>query len=147
MLATVGLKRGSLMSARNLCLSLISPSHSVFTNRLETKASRADASRFTWASFHRRSRTSSLLSRGSACWAASPSEPRASRRQQQIVARFIPVHARRHPYVGRTFQNDSSTDDGQAIEMHPGAVTNVTENRTSGVGPQTLAPRELLGLV
>src|SRR5271169_6852037 len=138
MLAAVGLKRGSLISARNFCLSLISPSHSVFTNRLETRASRAAESRLTWASFHKRSRTSSLLSRGSACWAASPTEPAASRRQQQIVARFIPVHARRHPYVGRTFQNDSSADASHTIEMRPGAVTNVTENRTSGVRLQTL---------
>ena len=40
MFACAGLKRGSLISARNFCLSLISPSHSVLTNRLETRASR-----------------------------------------------------------------------------------------------------------
>src|ERR1035441_8215187 len=89
MLAMVGLKRGSLMSAKNLCLSLISPSHSVFTNRLETSASRAAESRFTCASFHRRSRTSSLLSRGSACCAAILTVPRASRRQQKIKVEIV----------------------------------------------------------
>src|SRR5579864_1538008 len=87
MLRAVALKRGSLISAMNLCLLLSSPSHSVFTKRLDTRASSAAASRFTCASFHIRSRTINLLSRGSACWAAIATVPRASRRQQKV--RFI----------------------------------------------------------
>jgi len=43
--------------------------------------------------------------------------PSASKKQQRIVVRFIAVHARRHPYVGRTFQNDNSQAADEAKEM------------------------------
>src|ERR1700752_4706980 len=114
MFDSVGLKRGSLMSAGKLCLSLISPSHSVLTKRLETKASRAEESRFTWASFHRRSRTSSLLSRGSAFWAAIPTET-TSRKQQML--RIMRVHARRHPHVRRTSADNNNFGWDGATEL------------------------------
>src|SRR5215467_4431725 len=107
MVALVGLNRGSLMSARNRCLSLISPSHSVFTNRLDTSASSAAESRFTCASFHRRSRTMILLSRGSACCAASPTELTASKRVTMEV-RIMRERVLRYLYYGRTYFDDSS---------------------------------------
>src|SRR6476659_10071947 len=94
------------MSARNFCLSLTSPSHSVFTNRPETRASSAAESRLTWASFHSRSRTVSLLSRGSACWAAKPLAQRAKNKQKEIL-RTMGLHVRRHPNV----QANVSADD------------------------------------
>src|SRR6516162_506181 len=137
MLACDGLNRGSLMSARNFCLSLISPSHSVFTNRLETSASSAAESRFTCASFQRRSRTMSLLSRGSACWAASPMEPSNKIKQQETV-RII----RAYTLVGPNKRRTLSQRYPSLLQMCHGnalwGVTNVmkTRPRTSALGPQ-----------
>src|SRR5579884_1806971 len=104
MVTRVGLNRGSLISARNCCLSLTSPSHSVFTNRPDTKASSAGASRFTCASFHRCSSTSNLVSRGSACWAMASQEHSANKKQQHAVRSMI-VRVRRHPHVRANSRN------------------------------------------
>ncbi len=50
------------MSARNLPLSLTSPSYSVLMKLVPIMPSSARESRFTWASFHKCSITSSLVS-------------------------------------------------------------------------------------
>src|SRR5579864_496087 len=144
MASCVGLNRGSLISARNLCLSLISPSHSVFTKRLETSASNAAASRFTWASFQRRSRTRILLSRGSACCAAIPTEP-AARRRQQRIDRIMQVHARRHPYVRQAFIDNTSALFGDAMEKHEGELRTSwqTGRPALGLWPSDLKARTL----
>jgi len=44
------------------------------------------------------------------------------------------LHARRHPYVQRTFKNDSRRLPVEAIEMDASEVTNVME---PDVGPRT----------
>src|SRR5262252_2558933 len=115
MLAWVGLNRGSRMSARNFCLSLISPSHSVLTKRLETSASKAAESRLTWASFHRRSRTASLLSRGSACCADAVAAK--ARTKQQMMVRFITFHVRHIPTCRRAHEENSSARQPTATKI------------------------------
>src|SRR5690348_12449945 len=104
MVSRDGLNNGSLMSARKCCLSLTPPSHSVLTNRLSTRASRAAASRLTCASFHMRSRTSSLSSRGSVCWAKVTQEQTVSNKQQPTMRSMV-VQVRRHPYVRANSRN------------------------------------------
>src|SRR5580698_4447166 len=110
MVRLVGLNCGSLMSARNLALSLTSPSYSVLMNWLPTMASRTRASRFTWASFHRCSMIRILVSCESSFdfWAAAwLSEMRASSRQQH-VARSIALLVRHIPtWSGRSGKHNS----------------------------------------
>src|SRR5215469_16351768 len=120
MFACVGLNRGSRISARNFCLSLISPSHSVLTKRLETSASSAAASRLTCASFQRRSRTVSLLSRGSACWAELVTA--SARKKQQMMVRFITFHVRRIPTCRQTYDENSSARWIAAMKMEFGEL-------------------------
>src|SRR5271170_6584963 len=90
------------MSARNLALSLISPSHSVLTKAAPIKPSSARESRLTCASFHKCSITSSLVSWESslALWAAAgPSEKTANNKQQQVERSMI-LLVRRIPTCG-----------------------------------------------
>src|SRR5580658_503473 len=110
MVRLVGLNCGSLMSARNLALSLTSPSYSVLMNWLPIMASRTRASRFTWASFHRCSMIRSLVSCESSFdfWAVAwLITARASRRQQH-VARSMVVLVRHIPtWGGRSGKHNS----------------------------------------
>src|SRR5580693_1847382 len=124
MVRLVGLNWGSLMSARNLALSLTSPSYSVLTNSLPIIASRTRSSRFTWASFHRCSMTRSLVSCESSFdfWApAWLSETRASSRQQH-VARSIALLVRHIPtWGGRSGKHNSRLLAG-GIQIRGGSL-------------------------
>src|ERR1700722_13035246 len=115
------------MSARNLALSLTSPSYSVLVKVSATSASSTGASRFTCASFQTCSSTISLFS-ASEVWArAWPAEPSASRRKQQkvrIMSRTYPSP----PHVKRTPPKHNSPSPARAMQKHEWVVTEVTES-------------------
>src|SRR3984957_14761362 len=115
------------MSARNLALSLTSPSYSVLVKVSATSASSTGASRFTCASFQTCSSTISLFS-ASEVWArAWPAEPSASRRKQQkvrIMSRTYPSP----PHVKRTPPKHNSPTPARAMQNHEWVVTEVTES-------------------